>query len=246
MLGLRGGLIAEALCSGVSGKVIETLQVSKNGVYNASAGVDGYSPVIVGVPDRYEEGYADGEKKGKEDAKAELQSKIQSLTVTKNGTYSAASYNLIGFDPVNVKVVDTRIDDVEKFITDFPGDTSDTIGTITGLSPNCTVDGENHTYSYSAMYTDYSDGGQFGSKNAGYKVTVKLYQDGELLQEFNTRIPANSSQDTTFNAGMDNFADNFYLEKNDDSTKVRLRYHYFSLGSWSSYNLMRESSWYDL
>ena len=226
--------------------VVETLQVSKNGVYNAPSNIDGYNTVIVGVADRYEEGYSDGEKKGREDAEAELQSKIQSLTVTKNGTYSAASHNLIGFNPVNVQVVDTRIDDVEKFITDFPGDTSDTIGTITGLSPKCTVDGENHTYSYSAMYTAYSDGGQFGSINAGYNVTVKLYQDGALLQEFYTRIPANSSQDTTFNAGMDNFADNFYLEKNDDSTKVRLRYHYFSLGSWSSYNLMRESSWYGL
>lgn len=226
--------------------VVETLQVSKNGVYNAPSNIDGYNTVIVGVADRYEEGYADGEKKGKEDAEAELQSKIQSLTVTKNGTYSAASYNLKGFDPVNVQVVDTRIDDVEKFITDFPGDTSDTIGTITGLSPKCKVDGENHTYSYSAMYTDYSDGGQFGSANAGYKVTVKLYQDGELLNEIHTRIPANSSQDTLFNAGMDNFADNFYLEKNDDNTKVRLKYHYFSLGSWTSYNQMSFTNWYDL
>lgn len=48
-------------------KVIETLQVSKNGVYNASAGVDGYSPVIVGVPDRYEEGYNKGHSDGQQE-----------------------------------------------------------------------------------------------------------------------------------------------------------------------------------
>ena len=246
MLGLRGGLIAEALCSGVSGKVIETLQVSKNGVYNASAGVDGYSPVIVGGPDKYEEGQADGEKKGKEDAKAELQSKIQSLTVAKNGTYSAASYNLIGFDPVIVNVSDPRIDDITKYIEDFPGDVADTIGTITGTYPGCSEVGENHSYYYTAMYTKFSEDTKFGGANDAYIVDIKIYQDGKLFQTFTTRIPARSSQDNLYSAGMDNFAKNFYWEKSDDGNSIRLRYHYFSLGSWSSYNQFNSSSYFDL
>lgn len=62
-------LIAASGAIMVSGgsKVIETLQVSKNGVYSASGGVDGYSPVIVGVPDRYEEGYNKGHSDGQQE-----------------------------------------------------------------------------------------------------------------------------------------------------------------------------------
>lgn len=44
--------------------VVETLQVSKNGVYNAPPNIDGYKTVIVGVADRYQEGYNKGHSDG--------------------------------------------------------------------------------------------------------------------------------------------------------------------------------------
>ncbi|MBQ5332676.1 MAG: hypothetical protein J6K92_05405 [Oscillospiraceae bacterium] len=40
-------------------KVIKPLTVTENGTYKAPEGVDGYDPVIVDVPDRYDEGYKD-------------------------------------------------------------------------------------------------------------------------------------------------------------------------------------------
>lgn len=50
----------------ISGRsaIVETLQVSKNGVYNAPSNIDGYKTVIVGVADRYQEGYSDGHQEG--------------------------------------------------------------------------------------------------------------------------------------------------------------------------------------
>ena len=82
--------------------VIKPLEVIKNGVYNAPMGVDGYSPVMVSVADRYQEGYSQGYS----DGEAAVKAKIQSKTITANGTYSAADDGLDGFDPVIVNVAD--------------------------------------------------------------------------------------------------------------------------------------------
>ena len=46
------------------GGVIKSLTVTQNGEYRAPDGIDGYNPVIVDVPDRYDEGYKDGYKDG--------------------------------------------------------------------------------------------------------------------------------------------------------------------------------------
>ena len=96
--------------------VIQPLTVTQNGKYDAPAGVDGYSPVNVNVPDRYDDGYSDGysdgEKAGYEagfPAGADSVV-IKPLSVTENGTYYAADYGCKGFDPVNVNVPD-RYDD---------------------------------------------------------------------------------------------------------------------------------------
>ena len=78
------------------GANIQSLTVTQNGRYDAPAGVDGFAPVDVNVPDRYDEGYTDGE--------AAVKAKIQSKTITKNGTYYAAADGLYGFNPVNVNV----------------------------------------------------------------------------------------------------------------------------------------------
>ena len=88
--------------------VIQPLTVTQNGRYDAPAGVDGFNPVDVNVPDRYDEGYKDGSKDGYDegytDGEAAVKAKIQSKTITKNGTYYAADDGLYGFDPVIVNV----------------------------------------------------------------------------------------------------------------------------------------------
>lgn len=99
---------AEAAMIMMSGgsRVIKSLEITKNGVYNAPMGVDGYTPVTVAIPDRYQEGY----NQGYSDGEAAVKAKIQSKTITKNGTYYAADDEFDGFDPVIVKVGGTTID----------------------------------------------------------------------------------------------------------------------------------------
>ena len=87
------------LANGKGGKV-KPITITENGVYNAPEGYTGYCPVTVDVPDRYQEGYDKGHYDG---VKSVV---ISPLTVTANGTYSAADYSCNGFDPVNVNVPD--------------------------------------------------------------------------------------------------------------------------------------------
>ena len=89
---------AMIMMSGGSPAVIQPIIITENGKYEAPEGTDGYNPINVSVPDRYDEGYADGE--------AAVKAKIQSKTITANGTYSAATDGLDGFDPVIVNVPD--------------------------------------------------------------------------------------------------------------------------------------------
>ena len=102
--------------------VIHPLTVTQNGQYNAPEGVDGYNPVNVNVPDRYDEGYKDGYDEGSKDGydegyadgEAAVKAKIQSKTITENGIYYAADDGLDGFDPVNVNVPDNYDDGYDK------------------------------------------------------------------------------------------------------------------------------------
>ena len=55
--------------------VIQPLTVTQNGQYNAPAGVDGFNPAIVNVPDRYDEGFQAGYTEGDNDGR-EAQKKI--------------------------------------------------------------------------------------------------------------------------------------------------------------------------
>lgn len=102
----------EASVMGGGGANIQPLTITQNGQYDAPAGVHGYNPVDVNVPDRYDEGYKDGYDEGSKDGydkgyadgEAAVKAKIQSKTITKNGTYYASDDGLDGFDPVNVNV----------------------------------------------------------------------------------------------------------------------------------------------
>lgn len=75
---------------------IQPLNVTVNGKYSAADhGCDGFDPVDVNVPDRYEEGFSAGEKS--------VTDKIAKLTVTANGTYTKEEG---GYEPVEVNVPD--------------------------------------------------------------------------------------------------------------------------------------------
>lgn len=91
---------AEIMMSGGEGGKVKPITITENGVYNAPEGYVGFGPVTVDVPDRYQEGYDKGHDDG---VKSVV---ISPLTVTANGTYSAADYSCNGFDPVNVNVPD--------------------------------------------------------------------------------------------------------------------------------------------
>lgn len=52
---------------GSADPVIQPLTVTENKKYEAPAGVDGFNPVLVNVPDRYDEGYQDGYDRGYDD-----------------------------------------------------------------------------------------------------------------------------------------------------------------------------------
>ena len=60
---------------GGSPAIIQSLTVTQNGKYDAPAGVDGFNPVIVNVPDRYDEGFQAGYTEGDNDGR-EAQKKI--------------------------------------------------------------------------------------------------------------------------------------------------------------------------
>lgn len=109
----------EASVMGGGGGVIKSITITENGTYNAADyGRDGFNPVDVNVPDRYDEGYKDGLKDGYDngyaDGEAAVKAKIQSKTITENGIYYAADDGLDGFDPVNVNVPDNYDDGYDK------------------------------------------------------------------------------------------------------------------------------------
>ena len=76
---LEAAYMAKMMSGGGKKPVITTLTVTATGTYTAPDGVDGYSPVIVGVPDRYDEGYEQGYKDGCDDTKTTYEKIIRQL-----------------------------------------------------------------------------------------------------------------------------------------------------------------------
>ena len=163
---------AMIMMSGGSG-VIKPLEVTKNGVYNAPTGVDGYSPVMVSVADRYQEGYSQGHsdgyqqghEEGYEEGEEAVKAKIQSKSITANGTYTAATDGLDGFDPVIVNVADRYDEGYQDGVQHgeyiFPDDTSfDDIFAITDGTSNI-IDKTRGQYLGIRRYTRQSSGARY-------------------------------------------------------------------------------------
>ena len=109
------------------------------------------------MPDRYDEGYADGE--------AAVKAKIQSKTITANGTYTAAADGLDGFDPVIVNVADRYDEGYQDGVQHgeyiFPDDTSfDDIFAITDGTSNI-IDKTRGQYLGIRRYTRQSSGTRY-------------------------------------------------------------------------------------
>ena len=78
-------LLKDRIMNGGSGSeaIIESLSISANGVYTASSGVDGYSPITLDVPQK--------------------EPNIQNLAISANGTYTAPA-DIDGYNPITVNV----------------------------------------------------------------------------------------------------------------------------------------------
>ena len=120
---LEAAYMAE-MQSGSDPPVIQPLSVTENGTYTVPEGVDGYGPINVAVPDRYQEGYdkgkTDGEKDGYDSGYADGVNSvvIKPLTVTENKTYNASDYECSGFNPVNGNVPDKYQDGYDAGYSD--------------------------------------------------------------------------------------------------------------------------------
>ena len=78
-------LLKDRIINGGSGSeaIIKSLSITENGVYTASSGVDGYSPITVNVPQN--------------------EPNIQNLAISANGTYTAPA-DVDGYNPITVNV----------------------------------------------------------------------------------------------------------------------------------------------
>ena len=100
------------ISGGGGGAVIQRLEVTENGTYTASGGVDGYSPIEVDVEPDLEDititqngTYTSSQHDGYDEVVVNVTATptIQSLTVTENGTYTAPS-GVDGYSPITVSV----------------------------------------------------------------------------------------------------------------------------------------------
>lgn len=81
---------------------LTAITINENGVYENE---DGYNEIVVSVPDlngSYDEGYSEGYDTGKSDGITEQKSKLESINITENGTYSRED----GYNSITVEVAD--------------------------------------------------------------------------------------------------------------------------------------------
>ena len=81
---------------------LETISITENGTYSKE---DGYNEIVVEVPDlngSYDDGFNVGYGQGKTDGVNEQKSKLESISITENGTYTKED----GYNHIEVNVTD--------------------------------------------------------------------------------------------------------------------------------------------
>lgn len=76
---------AAIMLGGGSSPVIQSITITENGHYEAPEGIDGYNPIDVNVPDRYDEGYKDGYDEGHKDGYKDAKDLNQKIIEQLNG-----------------------------------------------------------------------------------------------------------------------------------------------------------------
>lgn len=217
---------------------IQPLTVTENKEYKAADyGCDGFEPVLVNVPDRYDEGY----QKGVEDGKNSFT--ISPLSAVKNGTYTAADYSCDGFDPVNVSVPtkEKELQDLEDYFKSKYPDEADNIDTILGDAEFCKaeVEGAKYSFTYRAVRGKFNDS-IYGKDCDTYDVTIYVTRSDGKEYTISTTINALTSQGdpgaTPTEYGCDDFSKCFFWSYDEGSQYIYLNYRYSSYGSWASYD----------
>ena len=157
-----------------SGKtpVIQSLTITANGTYSAPEGVDGYSPIDVKVPDRYQDGYTDGFSEGYDEGKTEgaaEQKKIcdeEKAVLIKEIAEQDVEIEKLKENQGYTFPEGTSYEDIYQFVGD------DTVTDKTsGITIRTTVDNTNDSryinvgiYNSNGKLIDYIGGGGFGGK----------------------------------------------------------------------------------
>ena len=144
--------------------VIKPLTVTENGLYTAPNGVDGYSPVSVGVPDRYDEGYQKGYDDGYNDG---YKDGFQYASDIINGNTTPQEETLPNGDTVTFP---------NGYVpTDNPDDATDLAKTFTGLADgDNTGTAVNLDNGYKLVVTNIPFDGTFGTGAGDYSYNISI------------------------------------------------------------------------
>ena len=158
------------------GAVIQPITITKNGVYTAPTGIDGYSPISVGVPDRYTEGYNKGYQDGYNDGCNDTKNIYDKIIEQINGDGKTVTDDK-GNEIPNAITPDND-DDLKKYLQAISFSSSDggavTVQGLGGADTSFTVE----------CVKNYNDDGTLYS--TGARITARNLLTGET-KSFNGR-----------------------------------------------------------
>lgn len=214
---------AMIMMSGGSPAVIQSLTVTQNGRYEAPKGVDGFNPVIVNVPDRYDEGFQAGYTEGNNDGR-EAQKKI------------CDEEKAILIEEIDKQ--DEEIETLETYIkTKYP-DESDTINAIKGVEFIANVPDAKYSYSYRiASPGKLTNGGLYNSDK--YRMYVYVTRSDGEKYTVSAMLPETTTGTDTDPPlyGYNQLGQCAYFTT--DGTNAILHYRYCQSGPWTSYDEWR-------
>ena len=160
---------AMIMMSGGSPAVIQPIIITENGKYEAPEGTDGYNPINVSVPDRYDEGYQDGYADGYSDASDIYQTIINQLNGDGNNVTDDEGNEI-------TNAVVTPSDALENYLTHL-------IFSSNGGSVTCQGLDADTAFKFEAVVkkTIYSDG-RIGYSTGGRLTIINLKTGKEYTE----------------------------------------------------------------